>query len=230
MTFLRQLLQQNESANPIRESAAMTTVYLLEMNRRFELFVRSNIEELEGVVTGLEARAASQRESWRDEPGEQDAPGQVAAAPSEVAEEPAVATDRANDGKTVAFDPTVDDEIWPEPAPLPETASELDDADSAEMAAFDPATEAEDSAAASPLPEVAVGYEPLRDDSDRPEISLIDPTVDAADEVGKEPLPAPTATGGDDEGDEDIAATDEETTSLPPWMGSMGVGVKGAYE
>jgi hypothetical protein len=222
MTFLRQLIRRNESANPIRESAAMTTVYLLEMNRRFELFVRAKIEELEGVVTGLEARAASQRESWR---AEWDEPGQAAAGPSEVAEESVVATDMANDGETVGFDPTTDDEIWPEP----ETGSELDDADREETVAFAPATEAEDYAAASPLPEVAVGYEPLRSDDDHPEISLIDPTADAADEAGEQPLPVAAGQGDDDE-DEDIAATDDETTSLPPWMESMGMGAKGAYE
>ncbi|GAB4440300.1 MAG: hypothetical protein Kow0031_22260 [Anaerolineae bacterium] len=227
MTFLRQLFRRDESANPIRESAAMTTVYLLEMNRRFELFVLAKIEELEGVVTGLEARAASQRESWRaewDVPDELDEAGQAAAGPSEVIEGPVVATDTANDGETVAFDPTADDEIWPEP----ETGLDLDDVDSEEAVAFAPATEAEDYVAASPLPEVAVGYKPLRSDDNHPEISLIDPTADAADEAGEQPA-AGTGGSDDDEG-EDIAATDDETAPLPPWMESMGVGVKGAYE
>jgi hypothetical protein len=202
MTFLQQLFRRNESANPIQESAAMTTVYLLEMNRKFEQFVRAKIEELEGVVTGLEARAASQH--WRDEVD-----------------------------KAVSPQPEVDGEEPAEPSPLPET----DDADKGRTVSFGPTADAEPAGTPSSLPQVADGYGSLRTDDGDPDISFLDPTVDAVDEAAELPAPEVTVTDDDDgvgaviNDDDNITSIEnEDDAPLAPWLKSMGVGAKGAYE
>lgn len=237
MSAIQKLLRRNQTVDPIRESTAMTTVYLLEMNRKFELFVRAKIEELEGVVTGLEARAASQHEVWDDEAGrltELEEAGQLrpeSSLPSDVTGEQSAATGTTGAGETVAFDPATDDAIAPVSTPRPETALEVDNPDSARMVAFDPTAGAEPAAEPPALPEVAVGYQSLGSDPDDSVISLIDPTADAADEdpVAVSTAGAETTFAGD--ADEDaVSDDDDDMADLEPWERSMGFGVKGVFD
>lgn len=58
-----------QKKDPMRESAALTTVYLLEQNRKFERFMQQRIDELESRVTAQQARLstreeAEERELW----------------------------------------------------------------------------------------------------------------------------------------------------------------------
>lgn len=65
--MLQRLLRKNQETDPIRESAALTTVYLLELNRKFEAFVREKIAQLEPVVSSLEARGGQvDEDEWGD--------------------------------------------------------------------------------------------------------------------------------------------------------------------
>ncbi|GAB4442453.1 MAG: hypothetical protein Kow0031_24580 [Anaerolineae bacterium] len=67
--MLQRLFRKNQETDPIRESAALTTVYLLELNQKFEAFVREKIAQLEPVVSSLEARGGqSEEDEWGDEP------------------------------------------------------------------------------------------------------------------------------------------------------------------
>ncbi|HMQ54970.1 MAG TPA: hypothetical protein PKD98_23015 [Anaerolineae bacterium] len=55
--------------DPMRASAALTTVYLLEQNQKFEQFMRRKVEELEARVAAQQARLSSreqaeERELW----------------------------------------------------------------------------------------------------------------------------------------------------------------------
>ncbi len=66
--MLQRLLRKNQETDPIRESAALTTVYLLELNRKFEAFVREKIAQLEPVVSSLEARGGQvDEDEWGDD-------------------------------------------------------------------------------------------------------------------------------------------------------------------
>jgi hypothetical protein len=51
----------------MRESAALTTVYLLEQNRRFEQFMRQKVDELEVRVAAQQARLSTQEEAEEQE-------------------------------------------------------------------------------------------------------------------------------------------------------------------
>jgi hypothetical protein len=58
-----------QKKDPMRESAALTTVYLLEQNRKFERFMQQRIDELESRVAAQQARLstreeAEERELW----------------------------------------------------------------------------------------------------------------------------------------------------------------------
>ncbi len=60
------------NSDPMRESAAMTTVYLLEWNQKFEQFLRVKVGELEARVAAQQARLstkeeAAEREIWADD-------------------------------------------------------------------------------------------------------------------------------------------------------------------
>ena len=64
--------RRSGSRDPMRESAAMTTVYLLEWNRKFEQFLRAKVGELEARVAAQQSRLSTQaeteaREIWVDE-------------------------------------------------------------------------------------------------------------------------------------------------------------------
>ena len=50
MSSILARLRNGDSSQGIRQSTALTTVYLLEMNRKFESFMRDKVEELEGRV------------------------------------------------------------------------------------------------------------------------------------------------------------------------------------
>jgi hypothetical protein len=58
-----------QEQDPMRESAALTTVYLLEQNQKFEQFMRQKVDELEARVAAQQARLstreeAEEREIW----------------------------------------------------------------------------------------------------------------------------------------------------------------------
>ncbi len=60
------------NSDPMRESAAMTTVYLLEWNQKFEQFLRVKVGELEARVAAQQARLSTkeekaEREIWADD-------------------------------------------------------------------------------------------------------------------------------------------------------------------
>jgi|GEM_PF-7082876 len=61
--------RRNQKKDPMRESAALTTVYLLEQNQKFEHFMRQKVDELESRVAAQQARLstreeAEERELW----------------------------------------------------------------------------------------------------------------------------------------------------------------------
>ena len=62
----KKLLKRKER-DPMRESTAVATVYLLEMNQKFEAFVRDRIAELERRTNGLAAREAAKSPDEPDE-------------------------------------------------------------------------------------------------------------------------------------------------------------------
>lgn len=67
--MFQRLFRKNQETDPIRESAALTTVYLLELNQKFEAFVREKIAQLEPVVSSLEARGGRvEEDEWGDDP------------------------------------------------------------------------------------------------------------------------------------------------------------------
>jgi hypothetical protein len=51
--------RRQDSGSAIRESTAMTTVYLLEMNQKFEAYIRQKVEELEVRVAAQQARTST---------------------------------------------------------------------------------------------------------------------------------------------------------------------------
>lgn len=107
MRFLQNLLQRGRGgADPLRESAALTTVYLQEQNKKFEAFVRDKIAELESVVSGLEARAAT----VAGKPPARETPPEVT--PAAVDEQGSVSLLAAEESPATG----------PDPAPLPDTA------------------------------------------------------------------------------------------------------------
>jgi hypothetical protein len=58
-----------QKKDPMRESAALTTVYLLEQNQKFERFMQQRVDELESRVAAQQARLstreeAEERELW----------------------------------------------------------------------------------------------------------------------------------------------------------------------
>ncbi len=68
--ILARLRSGSNSQQGIRQSTALTTVYLLEMNRKFESFMRDKVEELEGRVAAQQARLSTKtevvEEAWED--------------------------------------------------------------------------------------------------------------------------------------------------------------------
>jgi len=66
MMPFRKLIKRKER-DPMRESTAVATVYLLEMNQKFEAFVRDRIAELERRTNGLAAREAAKSPVEPDE-------------------------------------------------------------------------------------------------------------------------------------------------------------------
>jgi hypothetical protein len=68
MTGILSTLGRNkQKKDPMRESAALTTVYLLEQNRKFEVFMRQKVEELETRVAAQQARLATKEEAEEQE-------------------------------------------------------------------------------------------------------------------------------------------------------------------
>ena len=55
-TFLNLFRRTNPERDAMRESTALTTVYLLELNQKFEGYMRRKVEELEGRVAAQQAR------------------------------------------------------------------------------------------------------------------------------------------------------------------------------
>jgi hypothetical protein len=65
-------LGKRNNRDLMRESAAMTTVYLLEWNRKFEQFLRAKVADLEARVAAQQSRLSTQaeteaREVWATE-------------------------------------------------------------------------------------------------------------------------------------------------------------------
>jgi hypothetical protein len=56
------LKQRGQGAEAMRQSATLTTAYLLDQNRKFEAFMRARIAELEGRVAGQQARLTARTE------------------------------------------------------------------------------------------------------------------------------------------------------------------------
>jgi hypothetical protein len=70
MSSILSRLRSEDNSQGIRQSTALTTVYLLEMNRKFESFMRGKVEELEGRVAAQQARLSTRaevvEEAWED--------------------------------------------------------------------------------------------------------------------------------------------------------------------
>jgi hypothetical protein len=64
------LKQHGQGAEAMRQSATLTTAYLLEQNRKFEAFMRARIAELEGRVAGQQARLTARAEQETGGAGE----------------------------------------------------------------------------------------------------------------------------------------------------------------
>lgn len=67
--ILSTLGRGNQKKDPMRESAALTTVYLLEQNQKFERFMQQKVDDLESRVAAQQARLstreeAEERELW----------------------------------------------------------------------------------------------------------------------------------------------------------------------
>ena len=62
MSRLLARFRNGDNSQGIRQSTALTTVYLLEMNRKFESFMRDKVEELEGRVAAQQARLSTKAE------------------------------------------------------------------------------------------------------------------------------------------------------------------------
>ena len=63
--ILSALGRGNQKKDPMRESAALTTVYLLEQNQKFEQFMRQKVDELESRVAAQQARLSTREiETW----------------------------------------------------------------------------------------------------------------------------------------------------------------------
>lgn len=56
-----------QKRDPMRESAALTTVYLLEQNQQFEQFMRQKVDELESRVAAQQARLSTREEAEEQE-------------------------------------------------------------------------------------------------------------------------------------------------------------------
>jgi hypothetical protein len=122
--ILSSLGRSGGKRDPMRESAALTTVYLLEQNQKFERFMQQRVDELESRVVAQQARLstraeAAERELWAaleavEDPD--DAPAQAA---------PVVDGDP---GFEAPFDIGDERSAWTEALPAPtagEEASEL---------------------------------------------------------------------------------------------------------
>jgi hypothetical protein len=69
MNQLLTLFRKDTGSQAMRQSAALTTVYLLELNRKFEAFMREQVDRLEGRVSAQQARQAGRAvsaETWED--------------------------------------------------------------------------------------------------------------------------------------------------------------------
>jgi hypothetical protein len=70
MSNLLARFRNGDNSQGIRQSTALTTVYLLEMNRKFEGFMQDKVEELEGRVAAQQARLSAKPETadvdWDD--------------------------------------------------------------------------------------------------------------------------------------------------------------------
>jgi len=105
-----------QKKDPMRESAALTTVYLLEQNRKFERFMQQRIDELESRVTAQQARLstreeAEERELWAALEAGGEADEMIAPLEPVADDEP---------GSETPFD-TGDELVgWPEAVPAPQ--------------------------------------------------------------------------------------------------------------
>ncbi|HSG18702.1 MAG TPA: hypothetical protein VLE70_20570, partial [Anaerolineae bacterium] len=61
--ILSALGRGNQQKDPMRESAALTTVYLLEQNQKFEQYMRQKVDELESRVAAQQARLSTRAET-----------------------------------------------------------------------------------------------------------------------------------------------------------------------
>lgn len=105
-----------QKKDPMRESAALTTVYLLEQNRKFERFMQQRIDELESRVTAQQARLstreeAEERELWAALEAGGEADEMIAPLEPVADDEP---------GSEALFDSGDELVGWPEAVPAPE--------------------------------------------------------------------------------------------------------------
>lgn len=122
------------SQDRIRESTAMTTLYLLEMNRKFETYMRDKVDELEKRVAAAQSRPGKissddePAELWNESDGEpavepEPTPEPAQAdLPKDVAEEDAVEAESEPAQNSFLDDKEVDET---EPEPLPSYMSLL---------------------------------------------------------------------------------------------------------
>jgi hypothetical protein len=62
-SLLASLGRSGGKKDPMRESAALTTVYLLEQNQKFERFMQQKVDELESRVAAQQARLSTRAET-----------------------------------------------------------------------------------------------------------------------------------------------------------------------
>jgi hypothetical protein len=65
--ILSALGRRNQSKDPMRESAALTTVYLLEQNQKFEHYMRQKVDDLEARVAAQQARLSTREQTEEQE-------------------------------------------------------------------------------------------------------------------------------------------------------------------
>lgn len=161
-----------QKKDPMRESAALTTVYLLEQNQKFEQFMRQKVDELESRVAAQQARLstreeAEERELW------------AAMESFEAPSDPRPAEMTAGDDSLVEPEPVAERELFErgDVGGSEETAEPGSDDESEEMPDY--LALMSGAATESNVPaENDLANEPLR------EADPVEPAVTGADEAG----------------------------------------------
>ena len=116
--LLSALGRGNQQKDPMRESAALTTVYLLEQNQKFEQYMRQKVDELESRVAAQQARLSSraeveERELWAALESFEVPPDTTQTAGLAAVDEIVVETVPESEGEWVAWDddPGVDEPV-----------------------------------------------------------------------------------------------------------------------